>query len=78
MLFSAPLSIFWLVQYVKDVLVYHKKFGPVQNMLESVEGWGISIGPNLFWVGPKIWGINQKSLCKCQKTKFWIEKLFWS
>ena len=68
MLSSAPLNIFWLVQYVKEFLVCHKRFGPVLNMLESVEGWGISIGPNLFWAGPKIWGINQKSLCKCQKN----------
>ena len=58
-LFSAPLIIFRLVQYVKEFLVCHKRFGPVQNILESVEEWGISIGPNLFWAYPKNWGIIQ-------------------
>ena len=31
-------------QYVNQYLVWHKKFGPVQNILLPVEGRGINVG----------------------------------
>ena len=31
-----------LVQYVNQFLVWHKKFGPTQNVLGPVKGQGIS------------------------------------
>ena len=32
----------WLAQYVKKILVWHKKFGPAQNIFGPVKGQGIS------------------------------------
>ena len=32
----------WLPEYVNKFLDWHKKFGPSQNILETVKGQGIS------------------------------------
>ena len=32
----------WLLQYVNKFLVWHKKFGPAQNILGPVKGQGMS------------------------------------
>ena len=32
----------WLPQYINKILVWHKKFGPVQNILGPIKGQGIS------------------------------------
>ena len=34
---------FCLAQYVNKVLVWHKKFGPAQNILGPVKGQGIKV-----------------------------------
>ena len=46
-----------LTQYVNKCLVWHKKFGPAQNILGPLKGQGICIsivldGSKLFWSGP--------------------------
>ena len=42
-IFLSGTNCLWLPQYVNKFLVYHKKFGPAQNILGPVKGQGISV-----------------------------------
>ena len=41
-IFLSGTKCFWLPQYVNKFLVWHKKFGPAQNILGPVKGQGIN------------------------------------
>ena len=56
-IFLSGTKFLWLPQYVNKCLVWHKKFGPAQNILGPLKGQGICIsivldGSKLFWSGP--------------------------
>ena len=61
-------------QYVNQFLVWHKKFGPVQNVLGPVKGQGISL---LFWVEqvPKKYFIYSEYRTPRQYTAVYIFQL---
>ena len=40
-IFLSGTKCLWLPQYVNKFLVWHKKFGPAQNILGPVKGQGI-------------------------------------
>ena len=42
-IFLSGTKCLWLPQYVNKFLVWHKKFGPAQNILGPVKGQGISL-----------------------------------
>ena len=42
-IFLSGTKCLWLPQYVNKFLVWHKKFGPAQNILGPVKGQGIRI-----------------------------------
>ena len=47
-IFLSGTKCLWLQQYVNKFLVWHKKFGSAQNILEPVKGQGIT---NVYYVG---------------------------
>ena len=46
-IFLSGTKCLWLPQYVNKFLVWHKKFGPAQNILGPVKGQGIRYMPGL-------------------------------
>ena len=42
-IFLAGTKCLWLAQYVNKFLLWHKKFGPAQNILRPVKGQGINL-----------------------------------
>ena len=48
-IFLSGTKYLWLPQYVNKFLVWHKKFGPAQNILGPVKGQGISTFSNCIW-----------------------------
>ena len=41
-IFLSGTKFWWLPQYINKFLVWHKKFGPAQNILGPVKGQGIN------------------------------------
>ena len=46
-IFLSGTKCLWLPQYLNKFLVWHKKIGPAQNILEPVKGKGMSFLPSL-------------------------------
>ena len=63
-IFLSGTKCLWLPQYVNNFLVWHKKFGPAQNILGPVKGQGISY---------KLW--QSQTFCARQKDDLHSVKL---
>ena len=68
--FSATPKSLWLAQYVNQFLVWHKKFGPAQNILRPVEGRSKNAIQFLVW--HKIFGTAQNILGPVKEQSIFV------
>ena len=67
LIFLSGTECLWLLQNVNIILVWHKKFGPAQNILGPVKGQGISMKiENVIWLKYR----------RCIKEQFFQQKVF--
>ena len=69
-IFLSGTKCLWLPQYVSKFLVWHKKFGPAQNILGSVKGQGII---SMYCIPIYISHFQlQRVFWKWQKDELWL------
>ena len=63
-IFLSGTKCLWLAQYVNNSLVWHKKFGPAQNILRPLKGQGINSLNSVLWFLPCIFAKKQITVSK--------------